>query len=221
MQEQNKKTVQPSTPRPQGPAQNLQKNLTPRQQNPQQQKMAIQQNTTQQPNVANSHQKVAGSQIQQKDKKELNASLQKKLILSGFISMGISAVMFIVSIVLFLLIIFNIKNSLLTSGIIFFVFAFIVGAVSVSLLLTSLKGKYNDSAANKNITKETNTPNTPNTPNMATKTPQSTMQPNAPSIEKSASHIQHQIEKVGHSQKKAEQKEGKEKDTKKENKISK
>lgn len=215
MQEQNKKTVQPSTPRPQGPAQNLQKNLTDRQQNSQQQKMAIQQNTTQQPNGANSHQKVAGSQIQQKDKKELNASLQKKLILSGFISMGISAVMFIVSIVLFLLIIFNIENSLLTSGIIFFVFAFIVGAVSVSLLLTSLKGKYNDSVANKNITKETNTPN------MATKAPQSTMQPNASSIEKSASHTQHQIEKVGHSQKKAEQKEGKEKDTKKEKKISK
>lgn len=218
MQEQNKKTVQPSAPRPQGPAQNLQKNLTARQQDSQQQKMAIQQNTTQQPNVANSHQKVAGSQIQQKDKKELNASLQKKLILSGFISMGISAVMFIVSIVLFLLIIFNIENSLLTSGIIFFVFAFIVGAVSVSLLLTSLKGKYNDSVANKNITKETNKPNTPN---MATKTPQSTMQPNASSIEKSASHIQHQKEKVGHSQKKAEQKEGKEKDTKKEKKINK
>ena len=218
MQEQNKKMVQPSTPRPQGPAQNLQKNLTPRLQNSQQQKMAIQQNITQQPNVANSHQKVAGSQIQQKekkDKKELNASLQKKLILSGFISMGISAVMFIVSIVLFLLIIFNTENSLLTSGIIFFVFAFIVGAVSVSLLLTSLKEKYNDSVANKNITKETNTPN------MATKTPQSTMQPNAPSIEKSALHIQHQIEKVGHSQKKAEQKEGKEKDTKKEKKINK
>ena len=218
MQEQNKKTVQPSTPRPQGPAQNLQKNLTARQQDSQQQKMAIQQNITQQPNVANSHQKVAGSQIQQKekkDKKELNASLQKKLILSGFISMGISAVMFIISIVLFLLIIFNTENSLLTSGIIFFVFAFIVGAVSVSLLLTSLKEKYNDSVANKNITKETNTPN------MATKTPQSTMQPNAPSIEKSALHIQHQIEKVGHSQKKAEQKEGKEKDTKKEKKINK
>lgn len=215
MQEQNKKMVQPSTPRPQGPAQNLQKNLTARQQDSQQQKMAIQQNTTQQPNATNSHQKVVGSQIQQKDKKELNASLQKKLILSGFISMGISAVMFIVSIVLFLLIIFNIENSLLTSGIIFFVFAFIVGAVSVSLLLTSLKGKYNDSVANKNITKETNTPN------MATKAPQSTMQPNAPSIEKSALHIQHQIEKDGHSQKKAEQKEGKEKDTKKENKISK
>ena len=212
MQEQNKKMVQPSTPRPQGPAQNLQKNLTARQQDSQQQKMAIQQKTTQQPNVTNLHQKVAGSQIQQKDKKELNASLQKKLILSGFISMGISAVMFIVSIVLFLLIIFNIENSLLTSGIIFFVFAFIVGAVSVSLLLTSLKGKYNDSVANKNITKETNTPN------MATKTPQPTMQPNAPSIEKNASHIQHQIEKVGHSQKKAEQKEGKEKDTKKEKK---
>ena len=215
MQEQNKKMVQPSTPRLQGPAQNLQKNLTARQQDSQQQKMATQQNTTQQPNVANSHQKVAGSQIQQKDKKELNASLQKKLILSGFISMGISAVMFIVSIVLFLLIIFNIENSLLTSGIIFFVFAFIVGAVSVSLLLTSLKGKYNDSVANKNITKETNTPN------MATKAPQSTMQPNASSIEKSALHIQHQKEKVGHSQKKAEQKEGKEKGTKKEKKISK
>lgn len=218
MQEQNKKMVQPSTPRLQGPAQNLQKNLTARQQDSQQQKMATQQNTTQQPNVANSHQKVVGSQIQQKDKKELNASLQKKLILSGFISMGISAVMFIVSIVLFLLVIFNTENSLLTSGIIFFVFAFIVGAVSVSLLLTSLKGKYNDSVANKNITKETNTPNTPN---MATKTPQSTMQPNAPSIEKSALHIQHQIEKVGHSQKKAGQKEGKEKDTKKEKKINK
>lgn len=215
MQEQNKKTVQPSTPRPQGPAQNLQKNLTPRQQDSQQQKMAIQQKTTQQPNVTNLHQKVAGSQIQQKDKKELNASLQNKLILSGFISMGISAVMFIVSIVLFLLIIFNIENSLLTSGIIFFVFAFIVGAVSVSLLLTSLKGKHNDSVANKNITKEINTPN------MATKTPQSTMQPNAPSIEKSALHIQHQKEKVGHSQKKAEQKEGNEKGTKKEKKISK
>ena len=218
MQEQNKKTVQPSIPRTQGPAQNLQKNLTARQQDSQQQKMAIQQNTTQQPNVTNSHQKVVESQIEQKekkDKKELNASLQKKLILSGFISMGISAVMFIVSIVLFLLIIFNTENSLLTSGIIFFVFAFIVGAVSVSLLLTSLKGKYNDSVANKNITKETNTPN------MATKAPQSTMQPNASSIEKSASHTQHQIEKVGHSQKKAEQKEGKEKDTKKEKKISK
>lgn len=215
MQEQNKKTVQPSTPRPQGPAQNLQKNLTARQQDSQQQKMAVQQNTTQQPNATNLHQKIANSQIQQKDKKELNASLQKKLILSGFISMGISAVMFIVSIVLFLLVIFNTENSLLTSGIIFFVFAFIVGAVSVSLLLTSLKGKYNDSVANKNITKETNTPN------MSTKIPQSTMKPNASSIEKSASHIQHQIEKVGYSQKKAEQKEGKEKGTKKEKKISK
>ncbi len=212
MQEQNKKTVQPSTPRPQGPAQNLQKNLTARQQDSQQQKMATQQNTTQQPNVTNLHQKVAGSQIQQKDKKELNASLQKKLIWSGFISMGISAVMFIVSIVLFLLIIFNTENSLLTSGIIFFVFAFIVGAVSVSLLLTSLKGKYNDSVANKNIAKETNILNTPN---MATQTPQSTMQPNTPSIEKSALHIQHQKEKVGHSLKKAEQKEGKEKGVKK------
>ena len=218
MQEQNKKTVQPSAPRPQGPAQNLQKNLTARQRDSQQQKMAIQQNTTQQPNVANSHQKVAGSQIQQKDKKELNASLQNKLILSGFISMGISVVMFIVSIVLFLLIIFNIENSLLTSGIIFFVFAFIVGAVSVSLLLTSLKEKYNGSVANKNIAKETNIPNTTN---MATKTPQSTMQPNAPSIERSALHIQHQKEKVGHSQKKAGQKERKEKGTKKEKKISK
>ena len=208
MQEQNKKMAQPPKTRTQSPTQNLQKAPSPQQSPMPQQRPMVQQRPMAQPNTTRIPAGATSVQAQPKENKVLDSSLQKTILLWGFIIMGISAVMYIASIVVFLMILFNADTSLLTTGIIFFVIAFITGACCFALLLLAYKDRSSNVANNQNIAKP------PVAPSMATITPHP--QPQKPMVAPSQRPMQSKVPEV-----KAPTKEKKEKSAKKSSKTPK